>query len=172
MAGSELLVVVDMQKDFVTGALGTREAERALAKAAELVKRKRAEGAEIVFTLDTHGEDYLHTQEGRHLPVPHCIRGTDGWQLCESLAREEGKRFEKPCFGSVSLAEYVRAGGYKKVTLCGVCTDICVVSNALLVKAYCPETEVSVVREACAGVTPERHEAAIATMESCQIGIE
>lgn len=169
-----LLVVVDMQNDFVRGALGSAEAVKILPAVGELIREQRALGAEVVFTQDTHGADYARTQEGRLLPVPHCIAGTDGWQIVpELLAQAEGANvFEKGTFGSIALAEYVRAGGYTDIALCGVCTDICVVSNALLIKAYCPEANLRVFGCACAGTTAERHEAALATMRSCQIAVE
>ena len=169
----KLLVVVDMQNDFVRGALGTREAQAALPAVKELIARERAAGTAVAFTQDTHGKEYPETQEGRRLPVPHCIKGEEGWQIVPELVpyTKGACVFEKGVFGSVALAEYARAGGFEEVVLCGVCTDICVVSNALLIKAYCPETTVCVVASACAGTTQENHNAALATMRSCQIEI-
>lgn len=166
----KLLVVVDMQNDFVGGALGSVEAQRILPE----VNQKIAEAELVVYTLDTHFEDYLSTQEGKNLPVVHCIKGTWGHELAEGLlVREDGKRIEKPTFGSVELGEYVKelytGGRISGVELVGVCTDICVISNALLIKAYCPELTVSVAAHSCAGVTPESHENALKTMASCQI---
>ena len=169
MSRKRLLIFVDMQNDFVTGALGTREAQAILPAVQALLARERAAGSDIAFTLDTHGEDYLSTQEGRLLPVPHCLRGTWGWQLADGLDASGARRFEKGTFGSVELAQYARA--YEEIVLCGVCTDICVVSNALLIKAFAPEAEVMAAENACAGATPEAHAAAIATMRSCQIRI-
>ena len=163
----ELLVVVDMQTDFVNGALGTKEAEEAVPAVEKLVKAAER----VVYTQDTHGENYFETQEGRKLPVAHCIRGTKGWEILPSLYKAGSRVFEKGAFGSVELAEYVRKEKFTKITLCGVCTDICVVSNALLIKAFVPEAEVCVVANACAGVTKEKHAAALATMQSCQIEI-
>lgn len=164
----KLLVVVDMQRDFVTGALGTQEARDILPRVTELVQ-----GAEeVVYTADTHGKDYLHTREGRMLPVLHCIKGTEGWEILPQLYRAGAPVFEKPTFGSPALAHYIAEWGYEDITFCGVCTDICVVSNALLVKAMLPEAEVRVCASACAGVTPEKHRAALLTMQSCQIIVE
>ena len=169
-----LLVVVDMQNDFVTDALGTAEAQSIVPEVVSLVRRSLKEGSELVFTLDTHGEDYLATQEGRFLPVAHCMKNTAGWEPIPALApfASEAKIFEKGTFGSVELAEFVKQNGFEEVTLCGVCTDICVVSNALLIKAHCPEISVRVTANACAGTTKENHLAAIKTMQSCQIIVE
>ena len=167
----KLLIVVDMQKDFIDGALGTAEAQRILPAVKERIAGFRAEGGEVVFTRDTHGADYLSTKEGRHLPVPHCIEGTPGWQIAEGLRKEGEQVFDKPSFGSLALAEYVRAGGYKSVEFIGVCTDICVISNALLLKAYLPEVPVKVAASYCAGVTPEQHAQALEAMKPCQIEI-
>lgn len=171
------LVVVDMQKDFVTGSLGTKEAEAVVSRVTEKVKN--FDGI-VVFTQDTHFEDYLETQEGRMLPVKHCIKATDGWRLIpqlESLAEEKQCRiFEKNTFGSVELADFLRQryaeNELESVELIGLCTDICVVSNALLIKAYMPELTVKVDAGCCAGVTPDKHDAAIQVMESCQIVVE
>lgn len=170
------LVVVDMQHDFVDGALGTPEARAIVPAVAE---HARDFAGTVVFTLDTHHENYAGTQEGRNLPVEHCIRGTHGWELVdelEAVRRERGARiFEKPAFGSVELARWLLAENEREpidsVELCGLCTDICVVSNALLVKASLPEVPVRVNPRLCAGVTPESHEAAIATMRSCQVDV-
>lgn len=169
MPVTRLLVVVDMQNDFVSGALGTPEAQAALGEVQALLAAERAAGSAVAFTLDTHGADYLSTQEGRRLPVVHCIRGTKGWELAAGLDARGARLFEKGTFGSVELAEYARA--FDEVLLCGVCTDICVVSNALLIKAFSPEARVMVAGRACAGVTPAAHAAALRTMESCQVEI-
>ena len=169
MSVGRLLIVVDMQRDFVDGALGTPEARAIVPAVVRLLEQERAAGSAVAFTLDTHGADYLSTQEGRRLPVPHCIRGTDGWELLPELRVSGARLFEKGTFGSIALAEYARSFG--EVVLCGVCTDICVVSNALLIKAFSPEARVCVVKDACAGVTPAVHEAALRTMESCQVEI-
>ncbi len=170
------LILVDVQNDFVDGALGTPEAREMLPR---LVEKARQFDGTLLVTKDTHGPDYMETQEGRNLPVPHCIKGTDGWQLAPALlaipAVREAKVYEKPCFGSTALAADLaaenRAGGVESVELVGLCTDICVVSNALLLKAAMPEVPISVDARCCAGVTPEKHEAALAVMESCQIAV-
>ena len=169
-----LLVVVDMQNDFVIGSLGTAEAQSIVPHVAELIAREGARGTETVFTQDTHGADYAATQEGRLLPVGHCVKDTHGWEIVPALApfAENAKVFEKGTFGSLALAEYARDNGFEQITLCGVCTDICVISNALLLKAYCPETTLRVVGAACAGTSPAAHEAALTSMKSCQIIVE
>ena len=160
-----LLVVVDMQHDFVDGALGTPEAVRILPAVRTLVEEWRGD---VAYTQDTHGADYAATQEGKFLPVPHCIQGTYGWEIVPELRTGKSARiFEKGTFGSVALAEYARE--YDEVALCGVCTDICVVSNALLIKAFSPEAAIYCVADACAGTSPAAHEAALATMCSCQV---
>ena len=171
----EILVVVDMQNDFVTGPLGTPEARTILPKVAEKVKNFPGR---VLFTRDTHEENYLESREGKALPVPHCIRGSRGWEICpelETLRKEEP--FDKPTFGSTGLGEVLRAAdqyGEKigKITLVGVCTDICVISNALLLRAFLPEAEIAVDAACCAGVTPESHQTALRAMKACQIAIE
>lgn len=167
-----VLIVVDMQKDFIDGALGTKEAEAIVDNVAEFVK---AFDGEVVFTRDTHFDNYMETQEGKNLPVPHCIKGTDGWQIDRKLAalKPNGmKLFDKLTFGSVELAEYLKAEKeLESITLVGLCTDICVISNALLLKAYLPETPIKVVEKCCAGVTPESHKNALEAMKMCQIQI-
>lgn len=171
------LVVVDMQNDFIDGSLGTKEAVQIV----DNVKNKIGEynPSDVYVTLDTHGPNYLNTQEGQNLPVEHCIKGTYGWQLSPAIEEmlEDAHVFEKPTFGSTDLAETLKElagedypdGEGIEIELVGLCTDICVVSNALLIKAYLPEAEISVDPSCCAGVTPESHEAALATMRMCQI---
>lgn len=168
-----VLVVVDMQKDFIDGALGTKEAEAIVDNVARAV---REFDGEVVFTRDTHDSGYMESQEGRNLPVPHCIRDTEGWQIDRKLVsldpQGKSKIFDKPTFGSVALAEYLKAmEGLGSVTLVGLCTDICVISNALLIKAFLPETEVRVIEGCCAGVTPESHKNALEAMKMCQVKI-
>jgi nicotinamidase-related amidase len=167
-----ILVVVDMQKDFIDGALGTKEAVAIVDKVAETIK---AFDGEIVFTRDTHFDNYMETQEGKNLPVPHCIKDTEGWQLdkkLEVLRRSDMKVFDKLTFGSVELAEYLKSiKDLESVTLIGLCTDICVISNALLIKANLPEVKISVIEKCCAGVTPDSHKNAIEAMKMCQIEI-
>lgn len=169
------LVVVDMQKDFVDGSLGTKEAQAIVQKVCERIETF---DGEIIVTFDTHAENYLETAEGKKLPVKHCIKGTDGFELNESvklaLESKEYTAVEKLTFGSVDLPEIIRQkaqGEDFSVELVGLCTDICVVSNALLIKANFPEAHISVDSSCCAGVTPESHNAALATMKSCQIDV-
>ena len=177
MKERKFLIVVDMQKDFIDGALGTAEAVSIVGKAAERIRACRAAGYMVIATLDTHGEDYLETAEGRKLPVVHCVRNTEGWQLNPEIrdAVGDGLLVEKPTFGSVRLPEILRGeiepGDRVTIELIGLCTDICVVSNALLLKASFPEAEIAVCAQCCAGVTPEKHQAALETMKSCQIDI-
>ena len=168
---SNVLIVIDMQNDFVTGSLGNKDAQMIVPNVKAKIKEYADRGDRIIFTRDTHGENYLETQEGRKLPITHCIRGSEGWEIIPQLQPFAGdsRIFDKPAFGSVELAEYIRDGGYEAVEMIGVCTDICVVSNALLVKAYVPELPVSVDASCCAGVTLESHHAALCTMRMCQI---
>lgn len=166
-----LLIVVDMQNDFIDGSLGTREAQAIVPKVVEKIKAYEKNGDDVIFTMDTHGEDYLDTLEGKNLPVVHCVKGTKGWELQKDVGRFQGPRFEKGAFGSLSCGEFVAGQGYAGVELVGLCTDICVISNALLVKAAVPDVPVSVDASCCAGVTPESHENALAAMKMCQIRI-
>ena len=167
----KLLVVVDMQNDFIGGALGTQEAQSILPAVRARIADARKEGEEVAFTRDTHGEDYLSTQEGKNLPVPHCIAGTAGHEIAAGLCLAGERVFDKPAFGSIELAAYVKERGFAAVELVGVCTDICVISNALLVKAFGPEAEVCVRAGCCAGVTPQSHQTALAAMRACQVKI-
>ena len=168
----KILVVVDMQNDFVDGALGTKEAVAIVPKVVE--KIESYEGEKIIFTRDTHEENYMETQEGKNLPVPHCLKDSDGWMLCDELKPLlEGKKvFEKPTFGSVLMAEDLKALSETEeleLELVGLCTDICVISNALVLKSVMPEVRITVDASCCAGVTPQKHLAALETMRSCQI---
>ena len=171
----EILIVVDMQKDFVDGALGTPEA---VAIVPAVCDRIRSFTGDIIVTYDTHPDTYMDTAEGKKLPVPHCIKGTDGWQLdaavAAALAEKPYHAIEKPTFGSVDLPVLVvELAGEEDftVTLIGLCTDICVVSNALLLKAHFPEQTIRVEAACCAGVTPDTHAAALTTMKMCQIDV-
>lgn len=167
----DYLIVVDMQNDFIDGALGTPEAAAIVDKVAE--KAKEFSGT-VIFTRDTHGEDYLATQEGKKLPVRHCIKSEQGWQICPKLQEFSAGAviFDKPAFGSRALAEYIsNRADAKSITLVGLCTDICVISNAMLLKAFMPETAVYVDSSCCAGVTPESHLRALEAMKLCQIDI-
>ena len=165
-----LLVVVDMQNDFIGGVLGTKEAKDILPAVAGRIRKAVHDGDDIIYTRDTHEKNYLSTQEGKNLPVPHCIRGSFGWQIADGIP-VAGEIVDKPAFGSDELARKVKEGGYDSAELVGVCTDICVISNALLIRSLCPETEVSVRADCCAGVTPERHRVALEAMRACQIKI-
>ena len=167
----KLLVVVDMQNDFIGGALGTQEAQSILPAVRARIADARKEGEVVAFTRDTHGDDYLSTQEGKNLPVPHCIAGTAGHEIAAGLCLAGERVFDKPAFGSIELAAYVKEGGFTAVELVGVCTDICVISNALLIKAFCPEAEVCVRAGCCAGVTAQSHQTALAAMRACQVKI-
>lgn len=175
----KVLVVVDMQNDFVDGALGTKEAVEILSKVVEKIKNF---DGQILYTRDTHEENYMDTQEGSYLPVPHCVRGTKGWQLNPQIeALRSGDPVDKPTFGSVELGELLKEqeeklksegkGGIESVALIGLCTDICVISNALLIKAFLPETPIFVDAACCAGVTPESHKNALEAMKVCQIQV-
>ena len=167
------IIVIDMQNDFVTGALGSADAVRATGAIREALERNAAQSdpADVFFTQDTHGDDYLQTQEGRRLPVAHCIRGTEGWEIVPELRpfADSARTVCKPTFGSLELPKLL--AGYSEVTLAGVCTDICVVSNALLLKAFHPEMTVRAAGALCAGTTPENHESALRTMRSCQVEV-
>ncbi len=171
----KILIVVDMQKDFVDGALGTAEAVAIVNNVAEKIENF---DGDIYVTYDTHFENYMDTSEGKNLPVPHCIKGTEGWKLNdkvqEALILKKYEEIEKITFGSVDLPEIIK-GKYDvndiEIELVGLCTDICVVSNALLLKANFPEIAVKVDAACCAGVTPESHNAALVTMKMCQINV-
>lgn len=172
----KILIVVDMQNDFVDGALGTPEAQ---AIVDNVVKKINTFDGDIVATYDTHFEDYSDTQEGKNLPVPHCIKGTKGWELNdkveESISQKECTKIEKITFGSVELPIFISENydvENTRVELIGLCTDICVVSNALLLKANFPEMDISVDASCCAGVTVEKHMAALEVMRSCQIDVK
>lgn len=170
----KLLIVVDMQNDFIDGALGTPEAVAILPK----VKNKIEDfNGKVLFTRDTHTEDYMNTSEGKNLPVPHCIKNTHGWQIADPLLPYAKDAFiiDKPTFGSIALADYLtkenESDPIGEITLIGLCTDICVISNALLTKAALPEVAVSVDASCCAGVTPESHDRALEAMKVCQIKV-
>ena len=174
---SKLLIVVDMQNDFIDGALGTPEAEKIVDKVGAKINEYDAAGDLVIFTADTHGDNYLETQEGKKLPVAHCIYGTKGWEISSRLFHpKDAPIIEKNTFGSKELAimlmELERTGeAPKAIELVGLCTDICVISNAMLVKAFLPEVPVTVDSSCCAGVTPESHANALKAMEVCQIRI-
>lgn len=168
----KLLIVVDMQNDFINGALGTKEAMEILPKVIDKIKNHKGE---IIFTRDTHGKEYLKTQEGKNLPVEHCIEGTYGWQLQEEIQRlaekKESRIINKPSFGSLELPNIIKDFKVSNIEIVGLCTDICVISNAMILKAAMPEVNISVDSSCCAGVTPESHDNALRAMKMCQIEI-
>ncbi len=168
------LIVVDMQKDFVDGSLGTKEAVAIVPAVKRRIEAALAAGEQVIFTRDTHPENYLETQEGQHLPVKHCIEGTEGWQIIPELREFAQEVIDKPTFGSTKLGAMLSPlkDEIGEITLIGLCTDICVISNALLLKAYLPEVPVKVEAECCAGVTPESHLNALEAMKMCQIGVQ
>lgn len=161
------LIVVDMQNDFIDMALGTKEAVAIVPAVREKIRQYAENGDRIIYTRDTHGENYLETPEGKKLPVVHCVRGTQGWQIADGLYVEGSKIIDKPNFGWPNWDQEQ----LEEVELVGLCTDICVVSNALIIKATFPDAKVSVDSACCAGVTPASHEAALTTMAMCQIDI-
>ena len=171
----KILIVIDMQNDFIDAALGSQEAVSIVEAVKEKIRSYPA--ADVIATMDTHGDNYMNTQEGKYLPVPHCIKGSDGWRIRPDIAEllTGAKIYEKPTFGSTAMAADLKAISEKEeieLELIGLCTDICVVSNALLLKATMPEVKISVDPACCAGVTPEKHLAALETMRSCQIRVE
>ncbi|MBQ5799359.1 MAG: cysteine hydrolase [Oscillospiraceae bacterium] len=171
----KILVVVDMQNDFIDGALGTKEAVAIVPNVVE--KIKEYDPWNVYLTRDTHYENYLDTQEGRNLPVPHCIKDTHGWEICDAVkavTERAEATINKPTFGSAELASKLmieRAKEALEIELVGLCTDICVVSNALLLKAAMPEAPITVDGRCCAGVTPESHRHALETMKACQVKV-
>lgn len=170
----KLLVVVDMQNDFIDGVLGTPEAQSIVPR---VCKKLRSWDGKVVFTLDTHHENYLSTTEGKNLPVEHCIAYSDGWDLQSDISEIVNERFPasvfftKPTFGSIELPTYIMDLGIDKIVFVGVCTDICVVSNVLMVKAFCPEAKITVDASCCAGATPDKHKDALSIMKSCHIEV-
>ena len=167
---SKCVVIVDMQNDFIDGALGTDEAQEMLPKLVNKLGTVR--DVDLIFTQDTHHKDYLSTQEGKNLPVEHCIEGEKGWEICSALQPYLDKAkavIKKPAFGSMELPSLVKE--YDEVELVGLCTDICVISNAMILKAASPEQKIAVDASCCAGVTPESHEGALKAMKMCQIEI-
>lgn len=169
----KLLVVIDMQNDFVNGALGSKEARTIVPRVKDKVEAYRRRGDRIIFTRDTHEEDYLDTQEGKSLPVIHCIAGTKGHEIIEELDTQGCDILDKPTFGTFQLGERIGefVGDIDEIELCGLCSDICVVSNALILKTKFPEMLITVSVECCAGVTPQSHQAALLTMKMCQIHV-
>lgn len=167
----KILVVVDMQNDFIDGALGTKEAVAIVPNVIEKIKNF---DGKVIYTRDTHYENYMETQEGKNLPVPHCIKGTEGWEIrseIDALRTEDA--IDKPTFGSIELGEYLKEQeNVESITFIGLCTDICVISNVMIAKAALPEVSVIVDASCCAGVTPESHTNALAAMKMCQVVVE
>lgn len=173
----KLLIVVDMQNDFVTGALRNEEAIVMVPNAVQKIRAAKEAGTELIFTRDTHFEDYMETEEGKNLPVPHCLKGTEGWEIIDALKEfaEDAKIFDKVTFGARELGAYLAQENEREkideVELIGICTDICVISNALLVKAFLPNIPIGVDAACCAGVTPATHKTALDAMKMCQIQV-
>ena len=169
----KLLVVIDMQNDFIDGSLGTREAVQIVANVKDKIRNSLKNGGHIVYTRDTHTDSYLHTQEGHRLPIIHCVKSTSGWDIANGLYVEGCHVVDKPSFGSLELAEYVaQLQDVEEIELIGLCTDICVISNAMILKARLPEIPISVDASCCAGTTPQGHQNALSAMKMCQIVIK
>lgn len=168
------LIVVDMQNDFIDGSLGTKEAQKIVPNVKAKIKKYSDRGDEIIFTRDTHHENYLDTPEGKKLPVKHCILGTHGWQLADGLETDDMICIDKGTFGWMGWDVTKETYGLEmsEIEIIGLCTDICVVSNALILKAAFPDAEITVDAGCCAGVTPETHRAALETMKMCQIDVK
>lgn len=164
------LIVVDMQKDFITGSLGSKQAEDIVPSVSEKVKKFEGK---VIFTRDTHFADYMSTQEGRKLPVEHCIKDTEGWQICDELKNYANEVVDKITFGSIELPKILKDYGedIEEIELCGLCTDICVISNAMILKASFPETKITVDSKCCAGVSIESHNMALDAMRAVQIEV-
>lgn len=175
---NRLLVVVDMQNDFIDGALGTKEAEGIVENVADKIKEYQREKDSIIFTMDTHSDNYEETMEGRKLPIKHCMKGTHGWDICDAIQTvcnlNNYKIYEKDTFGSRELGKDLAAGIYdtcSEIELVGICTDICVISNALLIKTFLPEKKITVDGACRAGITPKSHKNALEAMKMCHIDI-
>ena len=175
MKDNKVLIIIDMQQDFISGSLANKAAQDII----PLIKNEIGRSYKhIIFTRDTHTENYLNTPEGKHLPIEHCIKYTDGWNVNKELIEEacfkcdDVSFFDKPTFGSLGLLSHIQAcGDFDEVVLCGTCTDICVISNAIILKTMKPDLKITVLGKLCAGVTPEKHNAALDVMESCQINV-
>jgi len=176
---SKLLVVVDCQHDFIDGALGSNEAQKIIPNVIAAIKETEDDGGVVVFTRDTHQENYLETQEGKNLPVKHCIVNSNGWQIAENIINashtlnsySQHTIFDKITFGSVELGDYVQRRNFDEVELCGLDSDICIISNALFIKTLCPEIKITVDASCTAGTSIEANKAALLVMKSCQIKI-
>ena len=167
---AKVIVIVDMQYDFIDGSLGSAEAQAIVPTMIKRLKEYESEQPLVIFTKDTHKENYLETQEGKNLPVKHCIKDTFGWQISSKLDVADSVVIDKPTFGSTKLMEYLLSKqNISEIQLVGLCTDICVISNAFLLKAALPEVLISLDSRCCAGVTPESHNRALESMKTCQI---
>lgn len=166
----KFLIVVDMQNDFITGSLGSKLAETIVPNVREKVKNF---DGKVIFTRDTHFENYMYTQEGKKLPVEHCIKDTTGWQICDELKPYANEIVDKIAFGSIELPDVLKehTESIDEIELCGLCTDICVISNAMILKAAFPETKITVDSNCCAGVTRDTHNTALNAMKAVQIEI-
>jgi len=168
-------IIIDMQNDFITGALANKDAEAVLPKIADYMENELDFHDYVYATRDTHTENYFNTQEGRNLPIKHCVYQTKGWEypaiLDDKISPFQGEYIDKPTFGYIDWKEHLEAKYLDEIVLCGTCTDICVVSNVLILKALFPETKVTVLKDLCAGLTPEKHEAALDVMRSCQVNV-
>ena len=165
------LIVVDMQNDFISGSLGSKEAQAIVPNVKRKIEEYRNRGDMIIFTRDTHFSNYLKTNEGKHLPVEHCIKNTYGWQIADELEVDGSDIVDKPTFSYIYWDSHIGFEEAEEIELIGLCTDICVVSNALLLKALFPNANIIVDASCCAGVTPEKHKAALEIMKSCQINV-
>ena len=165
----ETLIVVDMQNDFIDGTLGTKEAQAIVSNVAKKIKEYKDAGKQVIFTRDTHPENYLETYEGIHLPVTHCVKNTAGWQISDKLDFDIDNDIliDKITFGWTHWDDF----RFESVEICGLCTDICVISNAMVLRAAFPETEIEVLSDCCAGVTPQSHQTALDAMRACQFTI-
>ena len=165
-----ILIIVDMQNDFISGSLGSAHAAAIVPNVVKMVSEF---DGKVIFTRDTHGSDYLNTQEGTKLPVVHCIKDTPGWEICDELKPYAHTVVDKPTFGSVDLPQLLASydEAIHQIQLCGLCTDICVISNAMILKAAFPEVKIIVDSKCCAGVTAESHQTALDAMKAVQIEI-
>ena len=168
----KVLIVIDMQVDFITGSLANKDGENIIPQLKKEIDKYLNDGQTVIFTKDTHCKEYLQTQEGKKLPVEHCIKGTKGWEIVPELHYPDCLIFEKPSFGSLNLSKYIsEIKDVEDIELTGVCTDICVISNAMILKAQLPETPINVKASCCAGTTAENHQNALKAMDMCQINI-
>ena len=168
---NKFLVVIDMQNDFITGTLGSAQAQAVVEPVKRCIEDALNKGYNIVFTMDTHGEDYLFTDEGKRLPIIHCQKGTEGWQIHKDLSDYAKVKFEKPQFSSMELIELLKNSSVDEVELVGLCTDVCVITNAMMIKSVLPECRVCVRESCCAGITDEGHRIALNAMAACHIDI-